>query len=127
MTFPKGNSVKRRANIAAVAFQNPAQKWQYNALNALTGKSPGTPHKFISKRLKCHIKRLNRRKLFVRYRRKRKHVARSGDNCYGDQPDVPDLDASIVQLKTIEHMSPIAVMSRDELEELTRGQASCER
>lgn len=126
--FSKGNSIKRRANIAAVAFQNPAQKWQHNALKALTGRSPGTPHsKFIAKRLKCHIKRLNRRKLFVRYRRKREHVARGGDNSYGDQPDLPDLDASIVQLKTLEHMSSIAVKSRDELEELTRGQASCER
>lgn len=126
--FSKGNSIKRRANIAAVAFQSPAQKWQHNALKALTGRSPGTPHnKFLSRRLKCHIRRLNRRKLFVPFRRKREHVARGGDNSYGDQPDVPDLDATTLQLKKLAHMSSIAVKSRDELEVVTRGQASCER
>lgn len=43
--FSKGNSVKRRASIAAVAYQYPAQKWHYGALKALTRRSPGTPHK----------------------------------------------------------------------------------
>lgn len=126
--FSKGNSIKRRANIAAVAYQNPAQKWQHGALKALTGRSPGTPHKkFLNRRLKCHIRNLNKRKLFAPNKRKTKYIARGGDDNYGENPDVPDLDENSVKIKTSAHISSLSVQSNDELEEVTRGQASCER
>lgn len=126
--FSKGNSIKRRASIAAVAYQNPGQKWHYGALKALTGRSPGTPHrKFLNRRLKCHIRNLNKRKLFAPKRKETKHVARGGDENYGENPDVPDLDEESLKIKTLAHMSSIAVKFNDELEEVTRGQASCER
>lgn len=126
--FSKGSSIKRRADIAAVAYQNPAQKWQHQALKALTGRSPGTPHnKFVSRRLKCHIRRLNKRKLFAPIRRKKAHIKRGGDENYGEKPDIPDLDEHSMKLKSSAHMSFIKVSCRDELEHSTRGQASCEK
>lgn len=127
--FAKGDSIKHRANIAAVAYQNPRQQWQYEAHKELTGRSPGTPHqRFLARRLKSHIKRLNRKRLFSPPRKKKcDHVARGGDENYGDQPDVPDLDSNNFNLNTLAHMSSIEVKSRDELEQSTSGQASCER
>lgn len=125
--FSKGESVRRRANIAVVAFQNPAQKWQHSTYKALTGHSPGTPHQqFISRRVRRHIKRLNRKRLFSS-RKRTDYVCSGGDRNYGDHPDIPDLDPESFKLKVGAHMTSIKVKVNDELEFLTRGQAACER
>lgn len=124
--FAKGGSIKRRANIAALAFQSPGQKWQHGANKAMTGRSPGTPlSKFLKRRKNAYLKQIKRRKLFASRRRQpSKHVPRGGDGNYGDEPTVPDLTPEIIALKTVEYLASITVQTSDELEEKTREQSN---
>lgn len=126
--FAKGGSIKRRANIAALAFQSPGQKWQHGANEAMTGRSPGTPlSKFLKRRRNVYLKQIKRRKLFAsRKRQPRKHVPRGGDGNYGDEPIVPDLTPEIIALKAVEHLASIAVQTNNEFEENTREQSNSE-
>lgn len=77
--------------------------------------------------MKCHIRNLNKRKLFAPKRKETKPVARGGDENYGEIPDVPDLDEKSLKIETLAHMCSITVQSNGELEEVTRGLATCER
>ena len=52
------------------------------------------------------------------------HIARGGDDNYGDHPLLPDLDKEAMAINTEIFLSSLAVNSRDELEGVTRGQAS---
>lgn len=126
--FAKGGSIKRRANIAALAFQSPGQRWQRSANKAMTGRSPGTPlRKFLKRRQNIYLKQLKRRKLFASKRKRpRKHIPRGGDGNYGDEPMVPDLTPEILALKTVEHLASINVKTSDALEEITREQSNSE-
>ena len=61
--YAKDDSIRRRANIAALAYQMPRQKWQYKASKVLTGRSPHTPQrKFLERRERQYLDGLKRKK-----------------------------------------------------------------
>lgn len=63
----------RRANVAALAFQKPAQQWQYSVHKSLIGESPKTPQiKFLEKRNKQRLRSLKRPALLPSSSKKKK-------------------------------------------------------
>ncbi|XP_035222774.1 uncharacterized protein LOC118195559 [Stegodyphus dumicola] len=131
--FSKAGGMNRRASIAVMAYQNPAQQWQKNAQKAVTGSSPRTPTlKFLASRNKRHVKRLERRRLFDTEKKKRNmrkagHIQQGGDISYGDFPEKPDLSDEAYELAAKNFFISIEVPKKDSLEAVTRGQSSSER
>ncbi|GFW27395.1 uncharacterized protein TNCV_590881 [Trichonephila clavipes] len=61
----KAGSLERRAKIAALAFQSPAQQWITNVNKVITGKSPkSSMQKFLTARRNERDTRIRRRRLF---------------------------------------------------------------
>lgn len=131
--FSKGGSFGRRANIAVIAYQTPAQQWHKNVHSAIAKSSPRTPmRRFLESRQKRHVKRINRRKLFdtekiARRRRKATFISREGDCNYGLHAQKPDVSSEVFRTLLENHMKSLQVVKVDDLEAVTRGQFSSER
>ncbi|GBO24680.1 hypothetical protein AVEN_149728-1 [Araneus ventricosus] len=131
--FAKAGSIGRRAKIAALAYQQPAQQWHKEVNKFVTGRSPTTPlRKFLSRRNNEHLKRIKRRQIFSKEKERRKqrkysHVPKGGDKNYGDFPEKPDIAEEMYQILLSDHMNKLLVNNNDDLEIPTRGQASSER
>ncbi|GBN01916.1 hypothetical protein AVEN_211855-1 [Araneus ventricosus] len=131
--FAKAGSIGRRAKIAALAYQQPAQQWHKEVNKFVTGRSPTTPlRKFLSRRNNEHLKRIKRRQIFSKEKERRKqkkysHVPKGGDKNYGDFPEKPDITEEMYQILLSDHMNKLLVNNNDDLEIPTRGQASSER
>ncbi|GBM79707.1 hypothetical protein AVEN_138720-1 [Araneus ventricosus] len=102
--FAKAGSIGRRAKIAALAYQQPAQQWHKEVNKFVTGRSPTNPlRKFLSRRNNEHLKRIKRRQIFSKEKERRKqrkysHVPKGGDKNYGDFPEKPDITEEMYQI-----------------------------
>ncbi|XP_042912555.1 uncharacterized protein [Parasteatoda tepidariorum] len=128
----KAGGITRRAKIAALAYQEPAQKWLMSAHKCLNKKNPATPvREFVRRRQNFHLNRIRRRKLFCieKLRRLEKrmsgHISKGGDKNYGDNCQKPDVsDETLTRLKS-EFLFSLKVSSSSELENATRKQSEC--
>ncbi|GFU48103.1 yqaJ domain-containing protein, partial [Trichonephila clavipes] len=125
--FSKSGGFNRRADIAALAFQSPAQQFHKKAYKIIAKKSPSTPlTKFISKRRNRYLKQIQRKKWFpnpqkIKIKKKCKQILTMG-RMLKDQMPVQIYDNLMEN-----HLSKLKVQNIYDLESKTRGQASSER
>ncbi|GFU31448.1 yqaJ domain-containing protein [Nephila pilipes] len=127
INFSKAGGFNRRANIAVLAFQNPAQQYHGKAYKMIANKSPSTPlNKFLLTRRNKYLKRLQRKKLFPNIKKFRPKQ-NTGDCNYGDSVEKPDMPTEIFESMTENLLSKLKVQNNSDVEFETRGQTTSER
>ncbi|GFV83235.1 yqaJ domain-containing protein [Trichonephila clavipes] len=127
LDFSKSGGFNRRADIAVLAFQSPAQQFHEKAYKIIAKKSPSTPlTKFLSNRRNRYLKQIQRKKLFPNPK-KLKLKRNATDSNYGENVERPDVPVQIYDNLMENHLSKLKVQNSYDLESETRGQASSER
>ncbi|GFT39099.1 yqaJ domain-containing protein [Nephila pilipes] len=127
INFSKAGGFNRRANIAVLAFQNPAQQYHGKAYKMIANKSPSTPlNKFLLTRRNKYLKRLQRKKLFPNIKKFRPKQ-NTGDCNYGDSVEKPDMPTEIFESMTENLLLKLKVQNNSDVEFETRGQTTSER
>lgn len=123
--FSRAGGINRRAHIALLSHQTPAQGWIKQAHSTITGSSPRTPLRtFVARRQKMYM----RRKLFPAKKiKKPSEVPAGGDHSYGDFSQKPDMAQSIFDELSHKFLQNLQVQNSSDLEEITRGQHLSER
>ncbi|GFR31483.1 yqaJ domain-containing protein [Trichonephila clavata] len=104
INFSKSGGFNRRANIAVLAFQSPAQQFHEKACKRIAKKSPSTSlTKFLSCRRNRYLKQIQRRKLFPNSK-KLKSRQYATDYNYGENVDRPDVPKQIYDNLTENHL-----------------------
>ncbi|GFY74325.1 yqaJ domain-containing protein [Trichonephila inaurata madagascariensis] len=125
--FSKSGGFNRRANIAVLAFQSPAQKFHEKAYKIIAKKSPSTPlTKFLSNQKKRYLKQIQRKKLFPNPK-KLKLRQNATDSNYGENVERPVVPLQIYDNLMENHPSKLKVQNNYNIEAETRGQATSER
>ncbi|GFS58708.1 yqaJ domain-containing protein [Nephila pilipes] len=127
INFSKAGGFNRRANIAVLSFQNPAQQYHGKAYKMIANKSPRTPlNKFLLTRRNKYLKRLQRRKLFPNIK-KFQPKQYTGDCNYGDSVEKPDMPTEIFESMAENLLSKLKVQNNSDVEFETKGQTTSER
>lgn len=126
--FSRAGGINRRANIAVLSYQTPAQGWHAKAHRIVNNGSPRTPlRRFTSTRRKRHLKR---RKLFpskTNVSKKMNCLPAGGDKSYGEEAEKPDMEEDVFATLSKKFLDDLQVTSNDQLESVTREQYLSER